>query len=101
MVRPSLFRVRVLIVEVVSANEIPVTKLFGFVVSTNDELIVTEVAVVVMVTLVPAIMFAAPNGMYPSAPVMLAAVKAAELKGTYPNAPVMLAAVKAAELNGV
>ena len=99
--RPSLDRTKVLCAACGVENEIAVTKLFGFVVSMYEELIVNDVAVEDSVTLVPAMKFVAPNGMYPNAPVMLAAVKACELKGTYPNAPVMLAAVKAAELNGV
>ena len=56
-----------------------VTKLFGLVVSIDE--IVSEVAVDDSVTLVPAIKFADPSGVYPRALVMLSAFKAVEFSG--------------------
>ena len=77
--------------------------MFAFVVSvsTNDELIVTEVAVDEIVTFVPAMMFVDPSGKYPRAFVMFPAVKLAALNGVYPRADVMFAALNASEFNGV
>ncbi len=83
--------------------------MFALVVSVNDELIVSDVAVDERVTLVPATKFVGPNGTYPRAFVMFRAVNEAELNGTYPRlicgmypkAFVMLAALNEAELNGV
>ena len=59
---PSLSKLSVLVVEELSVKEIPVTKLFAFVVSIYEELIVTDVAVDDSVTLVPAMKFEGPKG---------------------------------------
>ena len=61
--------------------------MFAFVVSvsTNDELIVIDVAVDDRDTFVPAIKFDGPNGTYPRAFVMFAALNAVEFRGVYPN----------------
>ena len=83
--RPVLSRVNTLVVAVLSENEIPVTKLFAFVVSIYEELIVTDVAVDDSVTLVPATKFVGPKGTYPKALVILAALNAAEFRGVYPS----------------
>ena len=82
---PSLVNVRVLIVETESENEIADTKLFGFVVSVNEELIVSDVAVDDKEIFEPAIKFEGPNGTYPSAFVMLTALNAVEFSGVYPK----------------
>ena len=47
----------------------------------NEELIVNDVAVEDKVTFVPAMKFVGPNGTYPNAFVMLAALNAAEFSG--------------------
>ena len=83
--KPSLFRINVLIVEAESENEIADTKLFGFVVSVNEELIVSDVAVDDKEIFEPAIKFEGPNGTYPSAFVMLTALNAVEFSGVYPK----------------
>jgi len=59
---PSLSKLSVLVVEELSVKEIPVTKLFAFVVSTYEELMVTDVAVDDNVTFVPAMKFEGPKG---------------------------------------
>ena len=53
--------------------------------SVNEELIVSDVAVEDKVTFVPATKFVGPNGTYPRAFVMLAALNAVEFNGVYPS----------------
>jgi hypothetical protein len=59
--------------------------LFGFVVSVNEELIVSDVADDDKEIFEPAIKFEGPNGTYPKAFVMLTALKAVEFSGVYPK----------------
>jgi hypothetical protein len=60
--RPVLERFKTLCAEAGAENEIADTKLFGFVVSVKDELIVSDVAVEDKEMFVPATKFEGPNG---------------------------------------
>ena len=83
--RPVLERFKTLWAEAGAEKEIADTKLFGFVVSVNEELIVSDVAVDDNEIFDPAIKFEGPNGTYPNAFVIFTALNAVEFSGVYPK----------------